>query len=357
MKIGSLQILRGFAAWAVVYHHYMQLFYDFNSQSKIGNLVGIKGGFGVDVFFVLSGFVMYLSANRASASGFAFFTKRLFRVLPAYWFYTFILLAVTSIFAMELNLTSFTLGSFISSLFFIPTENPSGLGVFPFLTVGWTLNFEVAFYTILSICIFISKSRAIILCSVIVISLPMLLRMLNIEASIFEVLKSPQMYQFICGFLVAIIYSKMTISPKAGTSLGLALILSSAVLLSEILGWGEFALIYKTLAAIALVLGFLLIDDLCNRDNIIIKQLIKLGDYSFSTYLSHIIVICVFFNLFGNTLTFMEEIGVLIGITVLTHIVSVISYQYIENSKTIFNLRDKIIDIRISFDKKTLVDA
>jgi len=92
LKITSLQILRGGAAWLVVYHHYMQMFYNFESESKLGHLIGWKGNVGVDIFFVLSGFVMYLCATRPYTNGWEFFIKRLFRVLPAYWFYTFILL-------------------------------------------------------------------------------------------------------------------------------------------------------------------------------------------------------------------------------------------------------------------------
>jgi len=78
----SLQILRAVAAWIVFYHHYMQLFYDFKYTSIIGKFFSIYGSFGVDIFFVLSGFVMYFSAINSSVNAPSFFIKRFFRVVP-----------------------------------------------------------------------------------------------------------------------------------------------------------------------------------------------------------------------------------------------------------------------------------
>jgi len=68
------------AAWLVVYHHYMQMFYEFKSDSLIGKIFSHRGGFGVDVFFVLSGFFMYLTANKEN-SGFIFLPNDYFESL------------------------------------------------------------------------------------------------------------------------------------------------------------------------------------------------------------------------------------------------------------------------------------
>ncbi|EPM6963361.1 acyltransferase family protein [Vibrio alginolyticus] len=73
MRIQSLQVLRGVAAWAVVYHHYMQIFYNFESSNYIGEIFSQRGGFGVDLFFVLSGFVMFIAATRSSVNAKEFF--------------------------------------------------------------------------------------------------------------------------------------------------------------------------------------------------------------------------------------------------------------------------------------------
>lgn len=84
----SLQILRGIAAWMVVYHHVMQFYFSFHADSAIGHFFAKYGNFGVDIFFVLSGFVMYFSARNKNQSGVEFLVNRAFRVMPVYWFYT-----------------------------------------------------------------------------------------------------------------------------------------------------------------------------------------------------------------------------------------------------------------------------
>ena len=60
------------------------------------------------------------------------------------------LLVLPSPFQMKME---WTLESFVKSILFIPHLSPSGVGVFPVLSVGWTLNFEVFFYLFLGMMI------------------------------------------------------------------------------------------------------------------------------------------------------------------------------------------------------------
>ena len=67
-KYISIQISRAIAAWMVVFHHFMQILFDFKSDSFLGNFFVNYGTFGVDIFFVISGFVMFLCAKSGQAS-------------------------------------------------------------------------------------------------------------------------------------------------------------------------------------------------------------------------------------------------------------------------------------------------
>jgi peptidoglycan/LPS O-acetylase OafA/YrhL len=55
--------LRALAAWTVVCHHFMQIFFDFKARGPVGQFFIDKGAVGVDVFFVISGLVIFLSTE------------------------------------------------------------------------------------------------------------------------------------------------------------------------------------------------------------------------------------------------------------------------------------------------------
>jgi peptidoglycan/LPS O-acetylase OafA/YrhL len=144
----SVQALRALAAWTVVCHHFMQIFFDFQARGPIGQLFIDKGAVGVDIFFVISGLVIFLSTENKPLPPSRFLLYRLFRIVPAYWLYT-VLMALLVVFAQPL-LPDQTVdwNHLLLSLLFIPTENPGGYGFYPTLNVGWTLNYEILFYVL-----------------------------------------------------------------------------------------------------------------------------------------------------------------------------------------------------------------
>ena len=97
---------------------------------------------GVDLFFVISGFIMvYSSEDLFGARGAwrTFLTRRLVRIVPLYWLTT----------AITIPLMSLTVDwqSLLGSYFFIPYRAPSN-AIVPLHGVGWTLNLEMFFYVI-----------------------------------------------------------------------------------------------------------------------------------------------------------------------------------------------------------------
>ena len=91
-RFESIQYLRAFAALAVVFHHAR------NPHSWLyPGLAGVGlGQSGVDLFFVISGFIMYVAARKLSVNEFV--GRRLVRIVPLYWVATllFVLLTVAS---------------------------------------------------------------------------------------------------------------------------------------------------------------------------------------------------------------------------------------------------------------------
>lgn len=139
-KLNNIQILRAFAAIAVVVFHT-----DFRFP-----FMRPFGSFGVDVFFVISGYIMARILNPDSGSSAFFFRRRVLRIVPPYWFFTLILFFVAMRVPQLMGSTRATGLDLIQSLLFIPFTKGNGL-IQPLLFVGWSLNYEMFFYLALTI--------------------------------------------------------------------------------------------------------------------------------------------------------------------------------------------------------------
>lgn len=152
--IETLQVLRGLAASLIMLKHAA---YEVDMISPEAFDLAINNFFrvGVDMFFVLSGFIMvYISWGQTGAAAAKdFILRRIVRIVPTYWFYTFLLLGVAMLMPQVLAKAQFVPVDFIKSLLFIPYVNSAG-DVQPFLAAGWTLNYEMYFYALFALCLF-----------------------------------------------------------------------------------------------------------------------------------------------------------------------------------------------------------
>ncbi len=155
-KLKSIQILRGAAALLVLISHL---------QKEIRRTIGptfldatnveIVGQAGVDLFFIISGFIMvYVTRNlpQTPASAANFLLKRVLRVAPLYWCLTFLTLGVTFADPSLKYHNHIDFQYVISSFLFIPFPRDDGHFT-PVLGLGWTLNFEMLFYTLFCVAI------------------------------------------------------------------------------------------------------------------------------------------------------------------------------------------------------------
>src|SRR5262249_55839896 len=131
------------AALLVVFNHSRQ-FAGF--ESAIDTTVGHAG---VDIFFVISGFVMAVTAGRANYPAGVFLQRRIIRIVPLYWAATFFTAGLLLIAPGLFRDNVVTLKHFLLSLFFIPHVSPdSAHDLSPLIKIGWTLNFEMFFYVV-----------------------------------------------------------------------------------------------------------------------------------------------------------------------------------------------------------------
>lgn len=145
-RIEAIQYLRGIAALVVVFAHVASMQHSLAPSLPVF-LPEFNGFWGVDIFFVISGFIIvYITHELVSGGRTAalFLLKRAVRIVPAYWFFTlFVYLADTRHwFSDQANLTNMAM--LLKSLFFVKPG-------FPLLFVGWTLTLEMFFYAIFSL--------------------------------------------------------------------------------------------------------------------------------------------------------------------------------------------------------------
>ncbi len=167
--INTLQALRGIAALLVITTHVETSFRDNNIGIPwlVSNFRGLSGfgGVGLDIFFVISGFIMvYVGTRyfRGEGSVQDFLLRRVLRVYPLYWLITLLLVGAataktllgvmkgqTFIQALDFDLQWHRL---LGAVTLFPTYNEQG-NVQPILGVGWTLSYEVFFYFVFALTI------------------------------------------------------------------------------------------------------------------------------------------------------------------------------------------------------------
>lgn len=154
----NLQGLRALAAYGVVAHHVLNSLNHYVGEGRF-NLTWDVGATGVDVFFVISGYIMAATTSGREISPAEFLRHRLIRVVPIYWLLTLFAVAVILAGVDLFGGPEITLAWVLRSLFFIPGPPGGGQAQDPILTVGWTLNFEMMFYVVFAGCLVINSVR------------------------------------------------------------------------------------------------------------------------------------------------------------------------------------------------------
>ncbi len=160
-KLLRLQALRAVAASLVAIDHAASICVSSGFLPvALHKAIWVLGHLGVDIFFVISGLIMVRTTN-AQAAGVSTSTKfaigRLTRVAPLYWL-------ATALFSAWLIAKGKTVdpNALIASLFFIPHYAPALATVKPVLLAGWTLNYEMMFYTLFAAGLFLRKDRRVL---------------------------------------------------------------------------------------------------------------------------------------------------------------------------------------------------
>jgi exopolysaccharide production protein ExoZ len=207
MKLIHIQIVRVLAATSVVLFHCLATGQNyFDVPDRISVAVLAYGGFGVDLFFVVSGFIIYYSTLHREQRAGPFLRRRLERIVPIYWIFTAAFLAVAVAAPGVVRSTEMLDPRLIgSSLFYVSFL----MGRMPILYVGWSLEYEMLFYLAVSALLCFGRPPAwdrlvVCFCGLILIGLaghPVTKG--SAGAMAFDFFTSPLLLEFVLGVVAA----------------------------------------------------------------------------------------------------------------------------------------------------------
>ena len=273
----GIQYLRAFAALAVVLFH---------AGERSGHALAI-GAAGVDVFFVISGFIMWVIVARRPVSPGRFLAERLRRIVPVYWLATGTMVA-GALLGLFPNLV-LTAQHLLASLFFVPLRSPSSGEIWPLLVQGWTLNYELFFYAVFAAGLLLPARMRLAAVAAVFLGLVALGLTVTSDNPLFVTYTRPIILEFVAGMLIGRLWLAGRVGGKV---LGLALVGSSLAGFTLIgilrLPFDEWTC--GPLAA-ALVYGTLALEREGSMPHLRLPAL--LGDASYSIYLWHTFAISV----------------------------------------------------------------
>ena len=327
-----LQALRGIAAMVVVLYHGSRFFLQTDGIAFGDYLFQSGGVMGVDLFFVISGFIMvYTTTNNNGSLEYSrgFFIKRFARVWPTY----VILTLIHSLFppyGPGFFFTPGAFGLFAQTLTFVPTEFGTRDFAYPILSVGWTLNYEMYFYLIFGLSLLFGRGRWIVFFGWIWIS------MLWVGDSgytiVYIAMISDQIiWFFVAGVIIGLVYlSEFKISSILFCRI--AVLLSGAFLLWQF--YSGYQVEHGLMLAGLSILPFVLVISIASKTLVLTppKWMLYLGDISYSLYLVHTIVQKQSANLFKiiGLGDYANGFFFLVLTTALSIGAAAISYRYLE---------------------------
>lgn len=367
----DIQILRGVAVAFVVLFHL--------------EIAGLSSGFlGVDVFFVISGFLMAILYKQGEIK--KFFQRRANRLLPAY-FATVILTLFFSIFLVlppELNQVSIqsiyslffanNIGFWMQNSYFSKTEfNP--------LLHLWSLGVEIQFYLFVPLLAWFFRKSRIFLPLILAGSFLSCLFMLGISPKTSFYMMPLRVWEFLIGFGVAY-YLTNNGNLKFENKRIIGLVSLIALLLipfipvdgqsfSRVFGHpGLFALLVCLLTASVLSFGL----PKSAEDSLVGKALVKIGEYSYSIYLVHFpIIVLYLYQPFSGTILHPDSLADKIILLSLIIITSITMHKFVEIKKfksinkvylgsllliiSLFGLAKVLPDYQYSAEEKNIFNA
>jgi exopolysaccharide production protein ExoZ len=318
----SVQYARAVAAVGVLMFH---AFNDANATAYPEQVLQA----GVDLFFVISGFIMWVTTFKSDIGPKGFFGKRVRRIVPLYWLFSAIAV-LTAVVAPQLGKSTGAEHA-IASFLFLPAVNPVTHKAEPLLAPGWTLNHEMLFYVIFALALTLPSRKRRLMAVIGLNVLLVVVGLLTHGPLLVSFYTNPIILEFIFGVIVGWIYTSgysasRRVSGVMVTAGALTMVLFAAAwgqtVILRVLVWG--------IPAAVIVLGLALTENAKPVARWRSGQF--LGDASYSIYIVHGVMLAALFSIVHH-LGAPDAVMIPVGVPVAL-IGGLIVYRYIERPMT-----------------------
>jgi exopolysaccharide production protein ExoZ len=291
--IVNIQVLRFIAAAMVLFSHVQheilnRAFFEKNSFEPIEPVFWAGG---VDIFFIISGFIMFYLHSEDFAKPHAspkFLVKRLVRIVPLYWLFTLLMIFASLAFRDQVAHAEMSISHIAASFLFIPVQNSYGW-YYPVLMLGWTLNFEMLFYVIFCASLAFRRPIGVTTIIILLLILSAVPFVVTISSTPFAFWCNPIVLEFLFGMWLAqsklrgVRLGRWTAIPLVIAGLAAMIAFKALDIPGHYWNWRP---LWMGLPAFLICAGAILVDDRGGAG--IVRRAASLGgDASYALYLSH----------------------------------------------------------------------
>ncbi len=331
-RIISIQVCRGLAAVMVVFNHLHNIEMKYFQQHLLHGFQ--YGNLGVDLFLVIG--VVTLGKQASDRRPGRFLYHRLTRVFPIYWFYTAIVAAAFLYNPLWINATAGHHVDILASFMLVPTHVPM------LIMQGWTLTYELYFYAVVFLTLLLPQRATPYLLTLWGLAI---LAVLVVPHQLFPPvlvpITSPSVFEFLAGYGLFALTRRVAM-PRAG---GWLLVALSVVWFAGLVVWTDRyhegisfwiensawyrPALYGTFSLL-LLFGMMELE----RSGFLRfpRFLEVLGDWSYSVYLSHLLVVELVARVAVHSYPHLPLAGLLLTVLSLPLVLLVggLSYHYLE---------------------------
>jgi exopolysaccharide production protein ExoZ len=297
----SIRLLRFVGCLFIILYHAEMPLYRLSGGMRV--MPVSFAAFGTDLFFVITGFLTVYVTFGKTLTFKDFMFRRLARLAPLYWLFTFLMLLTLFLAPHLLHTTTFDPWHVAASFAFLPYPHPVTALQRPLLVFGWVLNYFIPLYAVYGVFLFLPMAKRVSAVCIVVILLVASHSYFPNAGRLLDFYGSPMMLEFLYGLVAGLIYVEWggLVLLHACILLGVGLAIFAAGIFRSVSEESD-RVVYWGLSGVAILMSLISIEKSAGWPGLGVLN--DLGDASYSTYLTHVFTLAAVGDALGGTSLF-----------------------------------------------------